>query len=65
MLRVRVCAANMGGFLGRNSLNKGPFFGRFSINMDGLSRHWRNMAKKGRFPPKFIIKVGMKASFGN
>ena len=39
MLRVRVCAAHMGGFLGRNSLNKGPFFGRFSINMGGLSRN--------------------------
>ena len=59
MLRVRVCAAHMGGFLGRNSLDKGPLFGRFSINMGGLSRNWRKMAKMGRFPPKFIIKVGM------
>ena len=40
MLRVRVCAAHMGGFLGRNSLNKGPFFGRFSINMGWFSRNW-------------------------
>ena len=31
ILRLWVCAANMGGFLSRNSLNKGPFFGRFSI----------------------------------
>ena len=38
MLRVRVCAAHMGGFLGRNSLDKGPFFGRFSIDIGGLSR---------------------------
>ena len=40
MLRVRVCAAHMGGFLGQNSLNKGPFFGRSSINMGGISRNW-------------------------
>ena len=45
--------------------NKGPFFGRLSINMAGLSRNWRKIAKNGPFPPKFIIKVGMKASFGN
>ena len=37
MLRVRVCAAHMGGVLGQNSLNKGPFCGRFFINMGGLS----------------------------
>ena len=65
MLRVRVCAAHMGGILGRNSLNKGPFFGRKSINMGGLSRNWRKLPKMGRFPPKFIIKVGVTASFGN
>ena len=47
MLRVRVCAAHKGGFWAQNSLNKGPFFGRFSINMGGLSRNWRNIAKNG------------------
>ena len=65
MLRIRVCAAHRGGFLGRNSLDKGPFFGRFSINMGGLSRNWQKIAKMGSFPQKFIIKVGMTASFGN
>ena len=54
-----------GWVLGRNSQNKGPHFGRFSISMGGLSRNWLKIAKMGRFPPKFIIKVGMKASFGN
>ena len=39
MLRVRVCAAHMGGFFAPNSLNKGPFFGRFPINKGGLSRN--------------------------
>ena len=40
MFRVQVCATHMGGFLGQNSLNKGLFFGRFFINMGGLSRNW-------------------------
>ena len=26
------------GFWAQNSLNRGPFFGRFSVNMGGLSR---------------------------
>ena len=65
MLRVRVFAAHMGGFLGRNSLNKGPFFGRFSINMGGSSRNGEKEPKMGRFLPKFVIKVGMTTSFGN
>ena len=65
ILRVRVCAAHMGGFFGQNSLNKGPFFGRFFINMGGLSRNWRKIAKNESFSTKFIIKVGMTASFGN
>ena len=49
----------------QNSLNKGPIFGRFSINMGGLSRNWRKIAKIGGFPPKLITKVGMTVSFGN
>ena len=53
------------GFWAQNSLDKGPFFGRFSINMGGSSRNWRKIVKNGWFPPKFIIKVGMTASFGN
>ena len=50
----------------QTTLNKAPFFGRFSINMGGLSRNWRKIAEDGPFPAKkFIIKVGVKASFGN
>ena len=30
-LRIRVCAAHMGGFWVLNSLNNGPFFDRFSL----------------------------------
>ena len=62
MLRIRVCAALMDGFLSLNSLEKGPFFGRFTIDMGWFSRTWPKM---GRFPSKFIIKVGMTVSFGN
>ena len=53
------------GFWAQNSLDKGPFFGRFSINMGGSSRNWQKIVKNGWFPPKFIIKVGMTARFGN
>ena len=53
------------GFCAQNSLNKGPFFGRFSLNMGGFSRNWQKIVKMGSFPPKSIIKVGMMASFGN
>ena len=52
------------GFLAKNSLNKGPFFGRFSINMGGFSRNWQKLSKMGSFPPKFFIKVGMTATVG-
>ena len=52
------------GFWARNSLDKGPFFGRFSINMGGLSTNWQKIAKNWFFPPKLIIKLGMATSFG-
>ena len=66
MLRARVCgAAHMGGFLCPNSLNKDPFFGRFSLNFGGFSRNWQKIAKIGSFPPKFIIKEGITATVGN
>ena len=52
MLRVRVCAAHMGGFLGQSYLNKGPFFARFFINKGELSRNWRTVAKTGSFSAK-------------
>ena len=61
MLRVWVCATHMGGFLGRNSSNKGPFFGRFSINMGGLSRNWLKIAKNG----SFSVKIHHKSGYGS
>ena len=35
------------GFWVQNSLNKGPFFCRFSLNMGGLSRNWQKLSKIG------------------
>ena len=58
MLRARICAAHMDGYLG-------PFFGRFSFNKGGLSKSWRKIVENGLHSAKFIIKVGMTASFGN
>ena len=49
----------------QNSLNKGPFFGRFSLNMGGFSRNWQKIVKNGYFSSKFIIKVGMAAAVAN
>ena len=58
MLRVPVCATHMGGFWVQSSLNKGPFFGKFSLNIGGFSRNLGKIFKMGSFPPKFIIKSG-------
>ena len=60
---VRVCAAHMGGFLGQNSLNNGPFFGRFSINMGALSRNWRKIAKNGPIFAKVHHESGYDSKF--
>ena len=61
MLRVRVCAAYMGGFLGPKFSKQGPSFGRFSINMGGLSRNWRKIAKNGPFSAKIHHKSGYES----
>ena len=49
----------------KNSPNKGPFFGRFSLNIGGFPDIGKIFSKMGSFPPKFIIKVGMTATVGN
>ena len=68
MFRVRVCAAHMGGFLGpKNSLNKGKqgFFFRQIFLKQCFPEIGKKFQKMSSFPLKFIIKVGMTASFGN
>ena len=47
-----------GWVLGRNSLNKGPFFDRCSIKIGGLSRNLRKIAKNGPFSVKIHHKSG-------
>ena len=46
------------GFLVLNSLNKGQIFGRFSLNMVGLSRNWQKIVKNGQFSAKIHHKGG-------
>ena len=44
IMRVRVCAAHIGGRGGcwtLDSLNKGQFLGRFSLYMGGFGRNWQ------------------------
>ena len=51
------------GFWAQNSLDKGPFFGRFSINMGGFSRNWRKIVKDGWFSAKIHHKSGYDSKF--
>ena len=58
MLRARLCTTHMDGFLGQYSLNKGPFFGRFFLDMDRFSRNWQRLVKNGHFSAKINHKSG-------
>ena len=66
MLRVQVCAAHMGGFLGPEFSKQGSIF-RQIFHKQGwiIKKLAKNSKKMGGFSPKFTIKVGMTASFGN
>ena len=47
-------------FCAHDSLNKGPFFGRFSLNIVAfLSETGRKWSKMCSFPPRPMVKVGM------
>ena len=65
MLRVRVCATHMGGFLGPKFSKQGSPFRQISLNKGGLSRNWRKIAKNGWFSAKIHHESGYGASFGN
>ena len=47
MLRVRVCAAHISGFLGPKFSKQGFLFGRFSLNIGESARNWQNIVKNG------------------
>ena len=65
MLRVRVCAAHMGGFLGSKFSKQGSLSRQISVNIGGFSRNGQKLSKMGSFQSKFIIKEGLTATFGN
>ena len=45
MLRVWVCAAHMGGFLGPKFFKQGSLFCRFPLNMGGFSTNRQKIVK--------------------
>ena len=51
------------GFWNQNSLNKGPFFGRFSLNK-GVIQKLAKMVKNGWFSAKIPHKSGYAGKFG-
>ena len=61
MFRVWVCAAHMGGFLGRNSLNKGPFFQQIFHKHGLVIQKLAKTSQNGPFSAK--IKAGLKFKF--
>ena len=71
ILRLRVCAAYMKGFLSSKLLKKGlGILSLFSPDFpETFLKFGRNSKKRylkmGNFPPKIIIKVGTKAGFGH
>ena len=65
MLRVRVCAAHMSGFLGSKFSKQGSLFRQIFLKQGFVIQKLAKNSKNGWFPPKFIIKVGMTASFGD
>ena len=70
MLRVRVCAAHVGGFVGPKFSKQGSFFRQIFLKWVWFREIGNKFSKISSnifcsFPPKFIIKVGMTAPFGN
>ena len=63
MLRVQVCAAHMGGFLGPKFSKQGSLYGRFSLSIGGLSRNWRKIVKNGWFSTNIHHKSGYSGKF--
>ena len=63
MLRVRVCAAYMGGFLGPKFSKQGSLFRQIFLKQGGLSRNRRKIAKNGWFSAKFHHKIGYVRKF--
>ena len=65
MLRVRVCAAHMGGFLGPKFSRQGSVFRQIFLKRGWVIQKLAKNSKNGWFSAKIHHKVGMTASFGN
>ena len=65
MLRVRVCAAHMGGFFGPKFSKQGSLFRQIFHKHGWVFQKLAKLSKMGSFPPKFIIKEGITATVGN
>ena len=65
MLRVRVCAAHMGEFLGPKFSKPGSLLRQIFLKHEWVSRNWQKSVKISSFLPTFIINVGITAAVGN
>ena len=65
MLRLRVCAAHMDGFLAQNSMKEGSIFCQIFLRRWLILLKLAKRLKIGSFLPKFNTKVDEMAIFGN
>ena len=63
MFRYGYVPPKLMGFWAQTSLNKGPFFGRFSTNMGGLSINWQKIVKNSSFSSKIHHRSGYDRKF--
>ena len=63
MLRVRVCAAHMGGFLGPKFSRQGSLFRQIFHKHGWVFRNWRKIVKNGWFSAKIHHKSGYNSNF--
>ena len=66
MLRVRVCAAHVGGFLGPKFSKQGSLLRQIFLKPGWVFRKLaKKLTKMGSFRPKCIIKEDITATVGN
>ena len=65
MLRVRVCAAHMGGFLGPKFSKQGSLFRQICLKHGWLFQKLAKIAKNRLFSAKIHHKEGIAATVGN
>ena len=59
MLRVRACAAQVGGFLGPKFSKQGSLFRQIFLKHGWIIQKLaKKLSKMGSFSPKFVIKGG-------